>query len=165
MDAKYLIMKTTLKIVLSFFLLYTIACSSDTTSDSSVVAETIDGMEALDSETEAEEENALEKEEAAAPARDKEELKIIDDQIKNSPFYALGCCEQEDQRKRTCCCQEVVKKYEAIRAEGDADLILKVKTEDPIFSGCKRRSKWRKRIEEIEKPPKSEEEEEEGYDF
>jgi len=155
-------MNYTLKILSLSFVLFMLACTSeDTVDDTSASTDEMTQEEtSYEEETKTEEEASSESIAIVEPPRDSEEVKIIDDQAKSSPFFNLGCCETEDQRKRTCCCEKVVEKYKEIRAGNDADLILKIKTEDPIFSGCKRRSKWRKAIEDIENPPASEDDEE-----
>lgn len=154
-------MNLILKICSLAIALLCFACTSENTGEAREVAlETTTTEEATSYDIEEIPEASTEKVEVVEPPRDVEEVKIIDEQTKNSPFFKLGCCETEDQRKRTCCCEKVVEKYKEIRASGNTDLVLKIKTEDPLFSGCKRRSKWRKAIEAIEQPPASEEEEE-----
>ena len=151
-------MNFTSKITLLFIVLLTFACTSDQgTTDQDIDDQ--DTFEFDEGDT-----SAIDL--AVEPPRDAEELQIVDDQVKSSPFYNLGCCEQEDQRKRTCCCKAVVEKYEEIRKQDDTDLILKVKTEDPIFSACKTRKKWRLLIENIDNPPSEKgEEDDEEFDF
>ena len=102
--------------------------------------------------------------ERAVPKPDKTDLAILDDQTKNSLFYKLGCCAKTDERKKTCCCQEVVDQYRKVREGNDDQLVLKIKTEDPFFSDCKKIKKWRTMIETIETPPAAEGEEED-FDF
>ncbi len=95
------------------------------------------------------------------PPQGKEEKDIWIKQVKTSPFFDLGCCNEEKNLGQACCCEKVVEKYKAIRQEEDVDIIGKVKTRDPLFAACKEKKQYRAVIESIENEGQDDEE----FDF
>lgn len=139
----------------------TTAPTEEKQADQAVEATPVSNQSDVQSEPSADDAPPVER---VVPKPDKTDLAILDDQTKNSLFYKLGCCAKPDERKKTCCCQEVVDQYRKVREGNDDKLILKIKTEDPFFSDCKKIKKWRTMIETIETPP-AVEGEEEDFDF
>lgn len=90
------------------------------------------------------------------------------EQVRDSPFYELGCCKEEGKLGEPCCCNDLIKKYKEIRYQDNDQLITQVKSEDPLFLGCKSKSKYRSRLEAIDSEyyeSLKKEESEEEFDF
>lgn len=98
------------------------------------------------------------------PKKNKEEKNIWVEQVKNSPFFSVGCCNEEKNLGQSCCCDQVMEKYKEIRKSDKIDLITQVKTKDPLFMACKANKTYRGIIEAIENEG-DETEEDEEFDF
>jgi len=164
-------MKLLLKICLAFCLFSMLACTNDSANSTTNQQETISSNDTEPSISEATPpSDATEQAKATEvvlikPEKNEEEKNIWLDQIRNSPFFSLGCCKEEKKLGEACCCDELLTEYKDIRKKDDIKLIDKIKTTDPLFASCKKVKKYRAQIETIENESSESKEEEEDFDF
>lgn len=91
------------------------------------------------------------------PTTDPVEKDSIEEQIRRSIFYKIGCCSDKNQRIADCCCEKVVEKYRNEKKSWNNDFLYKIRTYDNIFSNCRdKRPDIGARIDAIDYPPEEE---------
>ncbi len=89
--------------------------------------------------------------EQTIPTELKKEKELIREEKKdNSVFRKEGCCSTETP-PALCCCEPVWAKYLELFKSGEAEMIAKVRSEDPILNDCiKMIPSFKKKIDELE---------------
>lgn len=139
--------------------IFTVSCRQNTTPQE-------ENMAIIEIDTNAGPDTTIQKP-LPVPELNEDDKQILVAQINNSEFLSVGCCSDQNKQVEDCCCSAVIKKYKQAKASKNAQKIVKMKTEDPIFSGCSKIKKWRLLIEQIDEPEAEEKvkKEDDEFDF
>ena len=77
---------------------------------------------------------------------------IVEEPKSDSPFYAVGCCNETEKRMDDCCCLKVLEEYAKLKKAKPNTYIAQLKMNDVILSNCYSHNMYSEKFEAIDYP-------------